>query len=841
MILLKISNMKFRFVLPAALALLLALNVNGQEITKEAKDRASGLVKQMTLDEKLDYIGGYNDFYIRAIPRLGIPEIRMADGPQGVRNDTKSTLYPSGVVSASTWDRELVRKMGEQIGKDCKARGVGFILGPGVNLYRTPLCGRNFEYFGEDPYLASETAVKYIEGVQSQGVISTIKHFCANDEEWDRYDVSSEVDERTLQELYLQTFRKAVMKAHVGAIMSSYNMVNGEHTPENPHLIQDIMRGQWGFEGIYMTDWGAAYSGIASANAGLDLEMPSGKYMNPEAIKAAIKNGVVDERMIDEKVQHILQTLIAFGMFDKPRQDKSIPENNQESATTALTVAEEGIVLLKNDGGMLPLKKGNYVVLGPNADVTVMGGGSGQVHPFSTVTVAKGMSEAGKQFKANYISTTHGNTQIAETGEFFTDVSCKTAGLIGQYFANKKLEGQPAATRTDAGIEFEYSGKESPIASFPGDEFSIRWSGTYCPLKDEKVTFSITGDDGFRMTLDGKSIIDDWGNHSAEERKYSFDAKKGQKYALGIEYYENRDDAVMKFEYTVTGEGLKKWQKDIQNADAVIFCGGMNQSIEGEGFDRPFEIPAEQIDMLNEIYELNKNIVVVMNCGGAVDFSGWSDKAKAIVYAMYPGQEGGTAVAEILTGKVNPSGKLVYSIERRAEDNPCFNTYHETKGISGFRDTDLKKIQYSEGLFTGYRGYEKNNVAPLYPFGFGMSYTTFEYSSLKVKKVGKKGSNSVEITFEIKNTGKTDGAEVAQVYVGEVKPSVVRPARELKGYEKVFLKSGQKKKVMITLDDEAFQHYDVMSKGFVVDPGDYRIWVGSSSAKMEFDPETVTL
>lgn len=832
--------MKLRFLLPAALALSVALNVNGQEITKEAKERASGLVNQMTLDEKLDYIGGINDFYIRAVPRLGIPEIRMADGPQGVRNDTKSTLYPSGVVTASTWDRELVHKMGEQLGKDCKARGVGFILGPGVNMYRSPLCGRNFEYFGEDPYLASETAVQYIRGVQSQGVISTIKHFCANDEEWDRYDVSSEVDERTLQELYLATFRKAVTKAHVGAIMSSYNMVNGEHTPENPHLIQDIMRGQWGFEGIYMTDWGAAYSGIASANAGLDLEMPSGKYMNPAVLKEAIKNGVVDERVIDEKVQHILQTLIAFGMFDKPREDKSIPQNNPESAATALTVAEEGIVLLKNDGNMLPLKKGNYVVIGPNADVTVMGGGSGEVHPFSTVTIAAGMDAVGKQFKSTLISTSHGNTQFGETGEFFTDASCKTAGLVGQYYDNMELEGQPAATRTDTGIEFEYAGKESPMANFPGDKFSIRWSGVYCPLKDQKVSFVLTGDDGFRMGIDGKKVIDDWGNHSAETKKYAFDAKKGQKYNVEVEYYENTDEAVMKLEYSIVGEGLKKWEDQIRKADGVIFCGGLNQSIEGEGHDRPFEIPSEQTEMMNQIYDLNKNLAVVMNCGGAVDFSGWSDKAKAILYAMYPGQEGGTAVAEILTGKVNPSGKLIYSIGRRAEDNPCFNTYQETKDISGFRDTDLKKIQYSEGLFTGYRGYEKNNVAPLYPFGYGMSYTTFEYSNFKVKKAGKKG-NEVELTFEVKNTGKAEGAEVAQIYVGEVKPSVVRPAKELKGYEKVFLKAGQKKKVMITLDDEAFQHYDVVSKSFVVNPGEYRIWVGSSSAKMEFDPQSVTL
>lgn len=677
--------------------MLFAFGASAQEITEAAKERAASLVKQMTLDEKLEYIGGYNSFYIRAIPRLGIPEIKMSDGPQGVRNDTKSTLYPSGIVTASTWNRDLARKVGEQIGSDCRARGVGFILGPGVNMYRSPLCGRNFEYFGEDPYLASETAVQYIEGVQGKGVIATVKHFCGNNEEWDRHNVSSEVDERTLQELYLTTFRKAVEEAKVGAVMSSYNMLNGQHMTENPHLIQDIMRGQWGFQGIYMSDWNATYTGIAAANAGLDLEMPSGKYMNPEALRKAIGDGVVDERTIDEKVQHILQTLIAFGMFDRPQKDTTIPLNDPKSDEVALEVAREGIVLLKNDDGVLPLGKGKYVVMGPNADHVAIGGGSGAVHPITTVTFAQAFDAMGKKYKSTLL-----------------------------------------------------------------------------------------------VSQDGASLA------SGESRKA------------------------------------------IASADAVVYCAGLDKSIEREGSDRSYGLPAEQIEMMDSIAAINPNLIVVMNCGGAVDFGGWASKAKAIVYAMYPGQEGGKAVAEIITGKVNPSGKLAYSISKRIEDEPCYDSYHETSGVSGFRKTDLKKILYAEGLFTGYRGYDRNGVAPLYPFGYGMSYTTFGFSNLKVKKAGKKG-NAYTISFDISNTGKTDGAEVAQVYVGAVDPKVVRPVKELKGYEKVYLKKGEKKNVKITLSDEAFHYYDVVSKQFVVAPGDYRIFVGSSSRDTELGPATVTI
>ena len=316
-------------------------------ITPQAEQRARELVSQMTLEEKIDYISGPKSFYIRAVPRLGIPEIRMADGPQGIRNNTQSTLYPCGILSASTWNRKLARELGHGLARDAKARGVSILLGPGVNIYRSPLCGRNYEYFGEDPYLTGETAKEYILGVQEEGVMATVKHFAANNQEWSRHHASSDVDERTLQEIYFPAFRKAVQEAGVGAVMDSYNPLNGVHATENSWLNIDVLRKQWGFKGILMSDWTSVYSGVGAANGGLDLEMPVGKFMTREILIPAIENGIVKEETIDAKVRHILQTLIAFGALDTPREDKSIDKDNAQSKEIALDLAREGVVLLK--------------------------------------------------------------------------------------------------------------------------------------------------------------------------------------------------------------------------------------------------------------------------------------------------------------------------------------------------------------------------------------------------------------------------------------------------------------------------------------------------------------
>ena len=413
------SNTMMKKVL-ASLALFAAVLAAGaQNIPQAAKDRAAGLVKQMTLEEKVLLIAGTEDgFHTAGIPRLGIPSIYMCDGPQGVRNKTISTLYPCGVAAAASWNREAMRGMGQGIGLDARSRGVGIMLGPGVNIYRSPVNGRNFEYFGEDPFLASETAVQYIKGMQAEGVMATIKHFAMNNQEYDRHGTGVVVDERTAQEIYFPTFRRAVQEAGVGAIMTSYNMINGQHAPENPWLIRETLRDQWGFEGLVMSDWTSTYSTLGCILGGLDLEMPKNYVYHYDLIKEMIDNGVVAESLIDEKVQHILQTCIAFGLFDRPLKDESVPADNELSRAASYRLAVEAPVLLKNNG-VLPLKPGKKnktVLIGPMADVMPCGGGSGEVHPFEerSITMKMGFEALGKKFPFQYVADPEADVKAIE-------------------------------------------------------------------------------------------------------------------------------------------------------------------------------------------------------------------------------------------------------------------------------------------------------------------------------------------------------------------------------------------------------------------------------------------
>lgn len=677
------------------------------QISPEAAARAAALVRQMTLEEKIDYIGGYNHFYIRGIPRLGVPEIRMADGPQGVRNKTRSTMYPCGIAAAASWSREAVYEMGVGLGRDARARGVHILLGPGVNIYRSPLCGRNFEYFGEDPLLASETAVCYIRGVQSQGVMATIKHFAGNNQEYDRHHTGSDIDERTLHEIYLPAFRRAVREAGVGAVMSSYNMLNGVHASENRILQVDILRDKWDFEGILMSDWNSTYSAAGAANNGLDLEMPSGRFMNREQLMPLIASGVVSERTIDLKVQHILQTLITFGFFDRHQQDRTIAENDAVSRLAALRLARESAVLLKNDGNILPLRGGNILVMGPCADTIYTGGGSGAVHPFHTVSVVEGMKKMGRRYKVN-----------SDEINLCRDLSC------GEYYADP----------------------------------------------------------------------------------------------------HNRDMGL-----------LKEYDLAVRKADAVILCMGFNSKTEKEDADRSFSLPEGQERLITDVAKLNQHVIVVINSGGGVEMQPWLGKIQGLLMAWYPGQEGGLALAEILTGRISPSGKLPVSIERCWEDNPVAGSYYPNLPDGLYRKQTTRRVNYNEGVFIGYRGYDCNGTTPLFPFGFGLSYTTFTYSDLKVKT----DADSVRVSFEVRNTGKCDGAEVAQVYVSDVACSVPRPERELKGYEKLFLKAGEQRQVNIVLDRDAFAFYDIQTGDFVTEPGTFVISAGSSSADLPLK-QTIT-
>lgn len=785
-------------------------------ITSEAEQRAKEIVAKMTLKEKLRYISGYTGgFSICPVPRLGLPEVFMADGPQGIRNNTKSTMYPSGILSAATWNRDLNYRLGRGLGQDAKARGVGILLGPGVNIYRSPLCGRNFEYFGEDPYLSGEVAKQYILGVQSEGVIATIKHFAANNQEWDRHHVSSEVDERTLQEVYFAPFRKAVKEAHVGAVMNSYNLLNGVHASENRWLNIDILRDTWGFKGILMSDWVSVYSTVGAANHGLDLEMPTGEYLNEELLMPAIEQGLITEATIDLKVQHILQTLIAFGFLDKEPKDTSIALDNPHSRQTALDIAREGIVLLKNEGNMLPLK-GRTVVMGSNAEVLVTGGGSGFVSPFSTVSIAEGLEQLQKR---NTIRLKDDLLFDDLKDAIYADEGKRQKGFKAEYFKNVELKGTPDATCMENQIAHDW-GTGVPLEGFPADGFSVRWTATYVPVTNGLVRMTMCGRGGYRAYINDQLICTD----HLPEREQVIEVEAGKKYRLRVEYHNYGGDARIGLKAGILNESLLK--QTLAKAKNVVLCVGFNNGdedggIEGEGADRSFALPKPRLELIRKVTSLHDNVVVVVNAGGGIDFSDWGDKVKAIVMAWYSGQEGGRAVAEILTGVISPSGKLPISIEHRWEDNPVSKSYYENMKFA-----EYKRTQYSEGIFMGYRGYDKSGIKPLYPFGYGLSYTTFAYGNLMVEK---NGVNRVKVTFDISNTGKMDAAEVAQVYVHDVKSSVPRPYKELKGYEKVFLKKGETKRVTIELEDDAFSYYDMDKQRFVVEKGDFEILVGTSS------------
>ncbi|MCH4147610.1 MAG: glycoside hydrolase family 3 C-terminal domain-containing protein [Prevotella sp.] len=777
-------------------------------------DRAEDLLSKMTLEEKVSYLSGNTSFSLRAIPRLGIPIIRLADGPQGIRNFTAhSTLYPAGILTASTWNRQLAHRLGVSLGMDARARGVSILLGPGVNIYRSPLCGRNYEYFGEDPYLVSETAKEYILGVQSQGVIATIKHFCANNQEWNRHHVSSDIDERTLNEIYFPAFKKAVQEAHVGAVMNSYNLLGGVHSTENKWLNIDVLRDTWGFKGILMSDWSSVYSTVNAANNGLDLEMPKGKFFNCEKLIPCIKKGLVDEHTIDTKVRHLLTTFLKFGLLDSTRQAGCYPLNNLSSRQTALAIAREGIVLLKNENHVLPLL-GRTAVMGSNANVISTGGGSGFVSPYVVSTI----SDALKRRRKNTVLLTDDVIYTDITSQVYTDSSRKTYGFNAEYYDNQDFKGD-SLFRVDPAVDFDW-GYSAPLERIPEDHFSVTWTGYYYPRTSEEIRLQIGGDDGYRVFVNDSLIVGDWGNHAYSSREVYLNFNGGEKYKIVVKYFDNVSTAKIKMRlFKLNREIIKEKLEKVEN---IVYCTGFNSDVEGEGFDRSFSLPDYQNNMIRQLAETGKKIIVVLNAGGAVNMSSWLSKTQAVLMAWYTGQEGGTALADILLGKISPSGKLPISMESRWEDNPCFENYYVNVG-----NKECKTVEYREGIFVGYRGYDKSGIKPLFPFGYGLSYTTFKYSNLKIEKYD---SVSVKVSFDITNTGNMDGKEASQLYVHECNPIVPRPEKELKGYDKVFIPKGESRHIEIKLQSDAFAYYDVASHQFKINHGIFEIRVGTSSA-----------
>ncbi|HEY4842999.1 MAG TPA: glycoside hydrolase family 3 C-terminal domain-containing protein [Terriglobales bacterium] len=798
--------------------------------TPAIEARADAMLKQLSLEEKIDLIGGLDSFYIRDIAHIGLPRLKMADGPLGVRNYGPAATF-GGIALAATWDSQLAGRVGAFIGQDARARGVHFMLGPGVNIYRAAICGRNFEYFGEDPFLASRTAVAYIKGMQSQGVSATIKHFVGNNQEYDRHNGDSIIDERTLREIYLPTFEAAVKEAQVGAIMDSYNLTNGVHMTQNPFLNTDLAKKEWGFDGIMMSDWASTYDGVAAANGGLDLEMPSGKFMNRATLLPAVKSGQISEATIDDKVRRILRTAIRFGWLDREQTDLSIPLLNESGGTVALEAARSGMVLLKNDGNLLPLDKTkikSIAVIGPDAyPAQPVGGGSARVRPFSAVSYLEGMAGYLKNTATAYYE--EGIPSLAEMADattFTTDEDGKEPGLRAELFNNPTLSGEPVVRRTDKHVNF---------GRFLGDGVredgaSARWTGYFTPSSPgEHVIFvQASGEEGgSRLYVGDKLVIDNW-NHAYTRLAQVHMYFSGGAHKIRFEYFVHGSWSgpsvkvgIIRPDLAVTPAAKTLASR----ADAVVVAVGFDPSSESEGSDRTFQLPPAQDELIQQLAAVNKNTIVVVTSGGGVDMTRWLDRVPALLEAWYPGQEGGTALAQLVFGDYSPSGKLPVSFESRWEDNAIHDNYYP-KGA----DT---KVVYAEGVFLGYRYFDKAEVKPAFPFGFGLSYTTFTYKNLSVTPSRASGDELVNVSFDVSNTGNRAGAEVAEVYVGEPHPAVPRPVKELKGFAKVQLNPGETRHVSVNLDRRAFAYYNVKNHDWTVDAGDFSVYVGSSSARVE--------
>jgi beta-glucosidase len=797
--------------------------------------KAQAMLSKLTLEEKIKLIGGVDEMFTNAIPSVDLLRFKMSDASVGVRTWGPTTAYAGGAALAATWDREFAKELGESLGRDARARGVNFLLGPGVNIARSPVNGRNFEYLSEDPYLNGALVVPYIEGVQSQGVSATVKHYALNNQEFNRHNVDVTADERTMREIYLPAFEAAVTRADVGAVMNSYNLINGAHATQNEFLNLKVLKGDWGFKGLLMSDWDATYDGVAAANNGLDLEMPSPRFMNAQVLAPAVKNGAVKEATIDDKVLRTLRLALRYGWLDRPQFDPANSTYSVAAGPVALKGALESITLLKNEGRILPLdatKVKTIAIIGPNAWPAVTGGGgSSEAQAFAPVSIVTGIANlVGPDLHVLY---TRG---LPEMNDIFWRTHWEP-GLKESTYPSKDFTGNPQTTevRSINNYKPDWWGPEDKTPR------SIRYTASFKAAKAGKylVLAAVSGSDHYEVSVDGKQIIEQAQIEGQHPESATLELSAGQTIHVVADYLpsfaDNRFSLGIVNESEMISEDVKKFASI---ADAVVVAIGFNSSTESEGYDRSFALPWGQDALVEAAAAANPRTIVTFIGGGGFDTRRWLDKVPALVHAWYPGQEGGTAIADVLFGKHNPEGKLPVSFDRSWEENPSYPYYYPIKGAdTKLRvtevnrkpvDYDIPHVKYDDKLMVGYRYWTTTGKHPLYPFGFGLSYTTFSFSNLRAPAAAKSGSE-VSVSFDVTNSGSLEGAEVAQLYVSDPSSKAKRPERELKGFEKVRLAPGETKHVTLSLDGRAFSYWDEAKHNWTIDPGKFVILVGNSS------------
>ncbi len=848
----KIKVVSLTFILMGVVSQLYAQNSNDLPIykdsSKEIEQRIEDLLSRMSLEEKVNLLGGEN-LNTKKNVRLGIPKILMSDGPLGPTILKHSTNYSAMINLAASFDTDLMGRVAESIGEETRVMGRNMLLAPMINIIRLPFWGRSFEVFSEDPYLSSRMTVAYVKGVQSKNVIACTKVLTANNQEWNRIKVDAQIDERAMREIYFPSMKAAVQEANTWSVMTSYNKVNGDYGSESKYLLTDVLKDEWGFDGFVVSDWNGTHSTVKMANAGLDLEMPHAKFYGSKLLEA-VNNGDVAESLINDKVTRILRGMFKAGLFDESAESYGGHSNTPDRNSLAREVAQKSIVLLKNRNDFLPLPKNkikSIAVIGPNGDVARMtAGGSGDLTGNYGISPFEGIqNKLGKNANVEFARG------IPEKKAFLPIVAPKyfmledgTPGIKAEYFNSINLEGEPALTYIEENIRFNWNPetngvsdaeyqvgdnngdyKGSPKAGVINtDNWSARWSGLLKSPGDGVYEVGFISNNGFKLFLDGEKVLDNWlDGLPAQLKSTRFKFKTDHVYKIRVEFYEETGTAHCYFGFEPYVPDTEKMNEAIalaRKSDVVLLCLGLNKKMEGEANDRTeLGLEIAQVELLKEVVAVNKNTIVVLNNGTPITMDEWIDDVPAIVDAFYPGQEGGNALADILFGYVNPSGKLPVTFLKRWEDSPAFGTY------PGIRE----KAIYEEGIFVGYRHFDKENIEPLFPFGFGLSYTTFEFSNLKLSKTSMHKEDELTIEFTVKNSGKVAGDEIVQLYISDKEASVEREVKSLKGFKRISLKSRESKKIILSIDKSALAFYDVNSKSWVAEPGEFEVLIGASS------------
>jgi beta-glucosidase len=803
--------------------------------------RVEDLLRQMTLKEKASLLSGQDIWNTVPLARLGLPSLTLTDGPHGVRATPEAgrtsgptTCFPTGVSMAASWNPALVERVGQALGDETRGMGCDILLGPCVNIVRAPLGGRNFESFAEDPYLAGRIGVAYVRGVQSRGVGTSLKHFACNNYEVERDRASSNVDERTLREIYLPAFEAVVKETRPWTVMCAYNRINGVYASQHAHLLNEILKDEWGFEGFVVSDWGANHEVYASLQGGLDLEMPGPAKYYGRLLMDALQRWQIDEAVIDAAVRRILRILLQSGRVDGAVGGGAV--NTPEHQALARELAEEAITLLKNDGNLLPLDGSHLksiAVIGPNAaEAVIEGGGSSHVDPPYRVSPLDALrARLGETVKLEYAQ---GGDNFDEPPaillSWLTLPDGSGPGLKVEMFRNSDLSGDAAMAM--AGLRSEMWWWVGAADKPEQDQFSGRMTGRLTVPEHGAYAFDLSHTGTCRVYLDDALLLENtappgvtfYGSFGAATAHKELQA--GRAYALRLEFVKLPGQEMISFKLAAhlqrkPGEDtrLASAVELARRCDVALVFAGMPEGYETEGSDRPhMRLPGGQDALIEAVAQANPRTIVVLNAGSPVAMP-WVDRVAAVVLAYYPGQENGNAVANVLLGQVNPSGKLPVTFPKRLEDNPAF----ANSPYPGARE-----VNYGEGVFVGYRYYDHKDVAPLFPFGMGLSYTTFEYSNLQVPASVRTGE-AVPVSVSVRNSGHVAGKEVVQVYVSDPQSTLPRPPKELRGFAKVALQPGESQTLTFMLDARALSFFDPRRRQWVAEPGAFDVLVGSSS------------